>query len=209
MGVRDARCEFGVLVEPIPRKFPDRLEHREPQSRRVGTPTWRIRLFSMRLVSPSSTSGVRAIAGRGQGRNGLDSLKVGVGEDRKHLEQTLLLGLQELITPVHGGAQRLLPLRQIARPGAEDRRACPRAGAATLPVTGAASGRGELDRQRQAVEPAADLRNGRRILVGQREVGPHRLRAVEEELDGFEGLQPPRRKPARAAAGGSANGGMG
>ena len=35
-------------------------------------------------------------------------------------------------------------------------------------------GRGQLDRQRQAVEPAADLRDDRRVRIGQAKVGDDR-----------------------------------
>ena len=42
-------------------------------------------------------------------------------------------------------------------------------------------GRGQLDGQRQPVQPAADVGDGCGVLVGQREVGLDRLRPRDEE----------------------------
>ncbi len=42
-------------------------------------------------------------------------------------------------------------------------------------------GRRQLDRQRQPVQPAADLGDGGGVLGGQREVGPGGLGALDEE----------------------------
>ena len=41
--------------------------------------------------------------------------------------------------------------------------------------------RGELDRERDAVEPTADVDDGRRVLLGQAEIGLRGHRAIHEK----------------------------
>jgi len=52
--------------------------------------------------------------------------------------------------------------------------------------------RGELDRQRQPVKPAAQLADQPGVVVGDLEAGQHRPGPVEEELHGFGARQPRR-----------------
>jgi hypothetical protein len=47
--------------------------------------------------------------------------------------------------------------------------------------------RGELDGQRQAIEPATDLGHCRSDLSGQRQIGFDSLRSIDEEPDRFRG----------------------
>ena len=66
--------------------------------------------------------------------------------------------------------------------------------------------RGELDRERDAVEPLADLATAARVLVGQREARTGLRGAVDEELDRLERRRasPRRRRSPRRAATASA-----
>ena len=93
----------------------------------------------------------------------------------------LLRGLEELVAPVHGRPKGLLALGEIAGTAAQQSEPV------VEPVAehvwreqGEAGGR-ELDRERQAVEPAADLRDGGGVVVGQREIRVDDARAVDEQ----------------------------
>ena len=104
-------------------------------------------------------------------------------EDREPAQQPLLRGVEQRVAPADRRAQRALAKRQIAiarrqqverviepleqRRGLEDSHAR----------------RGELERQRQAVEPAADRGDRRRVRGREREAGLHLLRTLEEERD--------------------------
>ena len=67
---------------------------------------------------------------------------------------------------------------------------------------------GELDRERQPVEPAADGGDVGRVLVGELEVGPQRDRALDEQLDRLRCervLQRDCAAPAGSVSGGTGN----
>ena len=143
----------------------------------------------------------------GRGRDGLDGADVRVGEDRQALEHPLLGGLEERVAPVDRGPQRLLALGDVARRAAEELEAAAQAIAQRLRREEAETSRGELDGEREPVEPAADLDDRRRVVVGDREVGPDRARPVDEQLDRLDPLHAPRprrgggsRAAGRAAA---------
>jgi hypothetical protein len=55
--------------------------------------------------------------------------------------------------------------------------------------------RRQFDRQRQPVQPRADRGDGRRVVVGQREVRPDRPRALDEESDCLTGRDRIERAP--------------
>ena len=102
----------------------------------------------------------------------------------EQLEQPLLARLQQLVAPLDRGPERLLALGQVARAA--------RAAAASRLSSRSTQRlrreevdprRGELDRQRQAVQPQADLGDGGGVVVRQPEVGPDRLGALDEQLD--------------------------
>ena len=119
----------------------------------------------------------------GRGRDGLDGANVRVGEDRQALEHPLLGGLEERVAPVDRGPERLLALGDVARRAAEELEAAAQAIAQRLGREQAEASRGELDGEREPVEPAADLDDRRRVVVGDREVGPDGARPVDEQLD--------------------------
>ena len=90
------------------------------------------------------------------------------GEDRQPIEQSLAAVVEQVVAPGDRAAQRLLTLGQVARPGRQDVELViepdeDRVGAEQLDP-----GRGQLDRERHAVEPCADRGDGRRVLVGDR-----------------------------------------
>jgi len=102
-------------------------------------------------------------------------------KDADPLEELLLLGLQELVAPVHGGPERLLPLERRGASGGEK--------AEPVLETSQDLGHGQdlhacggqLDRERDAVQAPADLRHRPGVLVREREAGLHRSGPVHEE----------------------------
>ena len=94
--------------------------------------------------------------------------------------------------------ERLLALGDVARRAAEELEAAAQAIAQRLGREEAETSRGELDGEREPVEPAADLDDRRRVVVGDREVGPDRARPVDEQLDR---LDPCHLRGRHAAAG--------
>ena len=104
-------------------------------------------------------------------------------EDRQPSEEGALIGVQQPVTPVHSGPKCALPLGQVGvvaaqiEPVAEPlqqhrRRQHP------------GPGSHQLDRQRNAVEAAADLGHSRGVLSRQRETRPRLGRAGQEQLHG-------------------------
>ncbi len=89
------------------------------------------------------------------------------------------------MAPGDRGAQRLLACRQVPRA------ACQQAQGAAQPLEDNlrreqfAACRGKLDRQRQAIQPHANLGHGRRVGVRNGEIRPHRLRSLDEQLHRF------------------------
>ena len=80
--------------------------------------------------------------------------------------------------------QRLVPGRLVAGAAGEQRQAALQAGQERRRRQEPAPGGGQLDRQRQAVEPPADRFHRRRVRLVQRESGAHRLGALGEQAHG-------------------------
>ena len=120
-----------------------------------------------------------SIAPRPRG-HGLDRGDLRLREHGQQLEQALLAGPQQLVAPVHRRPERLLALGQVARPAAQEAQPVAQAIPQDLGREQAQVRRGELDRQGQAVQPAADLGDCRGVVVGQLEVrgGPTRARST-------------------------------
>ena len=117
--------------------------------------------------------------------------------------ERLCLGLaEEPVAPIDRGAQRALPVGRVERTGAEDIQRLAQARIQLLGPEQRGAGGRELDRERQPVEPAADLADGAGIVLAQLEVAVVAARAVGEEragrcsLDG--GRISVRRAPAAA-----------
>jgi hypothetical protein len=106
----------------------------------------------------------------------------GAGEHRQTCEHRLLALVEQPERPLHRGAQRLVtsprgtaPVREETEPlvePTEDGRRAHRGGARG----------GELDREREAVEPAAELVDGLAILRGHLEPVTRRGGAIDEQL---------------------------
>ena len=105
-------------------------------------------------------------------------------EDGKAREELLLLRLQEVVAPLDRAAERPLALGE---PGARRRPQKIEPRAETLEQRAGreeiASCRGELERQRQTVEPNAQLDHRLGVRLGELEVGPGGTGSVDEQPD--------------------------
>ncbi len=93
------------------------------------------------------------------------------------------------MAPGDGVAHRPQPDRQVERAAGQEGEAVLQAGQAPPGREDADPGRGQLDRQRQPVEPDADLRDRGRVLGREGEVGPDGAGALEEQGDRRVALQ--------------------
>ena len=96
-------------------------------------------------------------------RSGLE--RATAGENRKRLEEPLLARGQQVVAPVDQGGHRLVPRQSAGVSAGEQTEALvePLGDLARREDLHARGG--QLDRQRNAVEPAADLGNIRRVVV--------------------------------------------
>ncbi len=105
-------------------------------------------------------------------------------EDRQATEERLVGLLEQVEAPLNRVAKCLLSRRQVAWPAGQQAEAVVHALEHRLRRKQAAARGGELDRQRQTVEPAADLADRPAVVLGEREVVSRLLRALCEELNG-------------------------
>ena len=106
------------------------------------------------------------------------------GEDAEPPEHGLLVRRQQAVAPFQRRAQRLMPAQHDARARSEHVEAFVEARAQAFDAEQRHPRRGEFDRERNAVQPPADLDDRRRMRGRQREVRIDRLRARDEEFDG-------------------------
>ena len=176
--------------------LPDRAEHDEARLRRPFD------LLQQALVHdgrhPVENVHAQISARVADGLRGFQ--RASPDEDGKPAEETLLRLVQEAVAPVHRGAQRLLPFGKVPRATGEQLQAAFQAGPHRRRGEQLDAGRGELDRQRQAVQTVADLGDGGRVFLRQLEIGFHGHGPLEEERD--------RRSARQLLEGGDASGGQ-
>jgi hypothetical protein len=103
----------------------------------------------------------------------------------EQLEECLFRVVQELVAPIDGCAKRLLPLGQVTWTAPQQRESISEADPQRLRREETQARGREFDRQWQAVESAADLDHGHRVVVGEPEIGidgpraMHGLRTLE------------------------------
>jgi hypothetical protein len=90
------------------------------------------------------------------------------------------------VAPGDGAAEGPLALRERPAPRGQDGEALPQPGQDLLWRQDLRPGGRQLDGQGQAVQPGGDLRHRRRVPVGEREAGPHRLGPLGEQPDRFD-----------------------
>src|SRR5439155_11032459 len=86
------------------------------------------------------------------------------GEHRRLLEDTAFDLVQEVIRPLHGVAQCLVPFHRSPRPGEQPKPLVEPVADLTR-AHGANAGRRELDRERDAVEAATDLGDNLEVVA--------------------------------------------
>ena len=108
-------------------------------------------------------------------------------EHRQSTEQNAFSLGQQAVRPLHRGAQRLLAAHRCARTAGQRAEAVMQTVDDLGQPQRAHPRRRKFNRQRYAVEAAADLRHGRGVVVGHAEVALGQAGAVGEQLDGFVG----------------------
>ena len=104
-------------------------------------------------------------------------------EHRQSREKRSLVDGQQLVAPVDQRVERLLPRQCGAASAGEQAKAVVQAREHPLERHGPDAGRGELDRERDAIEAGAESACDRMRRIGEREVGLFEPRTVDEERD--------------------------
>ena len=119
-------------------------------------------------------------------------------EDRELGPEPLLGRGAQVVAPGDGGAQRAVPAGG-GPGGPEDAEPVGQPGEDLVGGHAAQPDRRELERERYAVEPSAELGHGQGVGRAQRELGDGRLRPVDEQRDRVRlgGPVPGRPRPAR------------
>ncbi len=163
------RASLAALLQPLQRELADRLQHPVPglAVERLLLPQQA--LLDQRLDAVQDHQVERrqrdrrgARARRIAGTDRLGGLQGAAPEDGQPPEQRLLVRRQQVVAPGDGVAQGPLAGRQVARAAGQQRQP------ALHPLEHRPrrqrpdAGGGQLDRQRQPVQPLADLGDGRR-----------------------------------------------
>ena len=173
------RLELAGRLEQLEPELADRLEH--PEARlavgvlRAGAagssrPARRAPSSSSSPKSPSRSQTASA-ASRRQPPT----------KTREAREERLLLRQQQVVAPGDRPAQRLLARGEVLRAARQQRQPLVEAAQERRRRERPHPGRRQLDRQRQAVQPDADLRHGRRVHVAEGEVGGRAARPLDEQ----------------------------
>ncbi len=171
-------------------ELPKRFQQPEATSRR-GVDQRHHRSLDEIAEQPVHIDRVEVVAGADRLRG---SEVEGPDERGEPAEQTLLVGLEEVVGPGHGGLQRRLPLRSVA-PVSEQAEAVAEPVEQLRRRQAAGARRRELDRERHAVQLSAHLLHG--VPLGlEVEVRGHGTGALEEQVgavlgrvEGFDGMQ--------------------
>ena len=166
------------LDQPLLRILPDRLQHVV-----AGLGTGAID-DDERLVDQARQHVEHLVNGsvlvRDDELHGLEG--AAAGEDRQAREDEPLHRGEEVVRPVDRGAQRVVTLHAAPAAG-EEPEALVNAARQLFDAEHAGAGSGELDRQRHAVQPAAEARHDSRPAVVQGERRVERKRPLDEEPD--------------------------
>ena len=168
---------LAALLRLLDGELADRLEHREP----------RLALDPLGLADEAllgqrrqPVEGIAALAAA----DALDLVEPRTADEHREASEELAVGLLEhVVAPRDRAAQGLLPSRKVARARRQQPEPIAQPAEHRLGSQDPDPRRGELDRQRQAVEADADLGDRRRVLVRDLEPGPHRPSALDEQRD--------------------------
>jgi len=174
------------LVEPVARVEPHGLQQSVAALARRRLERHHERL----LHQPRQHVGDRRGLERVVGADRFGGLEIeAAGEHGQAPEQRALVGLEQVVAPFERGGQRLLPRRGRVAAGAEHAEAVAeplrdRGRPQRAEPTG-----GELDCERQPIEPEADPGHVGGVVGVEREVGCDGVSALHEQLHGLVGHQ--------------------
>jgi hypothetical protein len=171
-------------IELLDGVLPHRLEHLETRG-----PVLAVHLPQQALVGQAQQPihGFDSRQGRSEVvHDRLDGLDVRAREAGEDGEEALLGGRQQLVAPVDRRAQGLLALGEVARAAAQRAKAAAKPLPERVQGEDAQAGGRELDREREAFQPTADLGDEGGVVIGDPEIGPDLAGALDEEEDGLE-----------------------
>ncbi len=170
---RGELARLGQALDPV---LADRLEHPVARGRRVDD-------LQQRAVDQrgEEVEDLARASRRGRPRRSAASRPPGKTASRSASARSALG--QQVPAPVDDGAQRAVARQRGAAAAGEQPEAIVEAPGDLLGRQRAQAGGGELDRQRQAVQPAADLDDRGDVLRVDGEAGRRRRAAVGEQLD--------------------------
>ena len=117
--------------------------------------------------------------------NRFDALQIAAAnEDRETPEEFLLGGIQQLVAPIHGCTERLLALREVARPAGQQLQPAGEPGQQGSWRKNLYPGGGEFDGQGQSIEPRANFGDGCGVFTVQLKVRLGCHGALDEQRDG-------------------------
>ena len=196
------RAGFPGGLEPLGGVLPDRVQQPVP-----GIAGRLAVQHHQRLVDQRDQQAEDLVGGDGLASAGgiiradlLGHVQVPAGEHRQPAQQRLLGLVQQLVAPVHGGPQRLLPQRRGPVPGVEQLEPVAQPVRDLLHRQRPHPGRRQLDAQRDPVQGAAQPGHRRRVALGQREPRPG-ARGPGREQPHRLVSRPARRRGRRRAAG--------
>ena len=106
-----------------------------------------------------------------------------IGENRQLAKQALLLGVQEIVAPGDRRVQRLVTRRQVPRASGQQLQTLVQSPREVGRREHVDLSRGQLDRQGEAVEPAANVGDRPCVLTGDRERGLDRPGPLAKQPD--------------------------
>ena len=163
------RRGLSMLEQPLPAVLPERLEHDEAQFAVLGHSLCEEAVVHERGDAVQDVD-AQVLAGVADGLRRLE--RAPSGEDRQAAKELLLGRGQQVVAPLDRLAQRLLTFRQVACATSQQLERPFDAGQQFARRQDLDPGCGQLDRQREAVQPAADVDHRAGVLRRQREVGP-------------------------------------
>ena len=116
-----------------------------------------------------------------------------VGEHRQRAQRRLLGTGQQVVAPIQRGAQRLLAGRSRAGTAGQQREAVAEPSRYLSDAEHPQSSRGQLEGQRDALQPAADLGDDGRVVLRQGELRTRLTGTIAEQLDRLRGSHVSRR----------------
>ena len=159
-------------VEPLGGELADRVEH--PEARlAVDVLGPDEALVGERRSGRRGRRGRRARSAGPQTASALSSSQPPTKTDSR-ASRRRSPGVEQVVAPGDRAAQRLLALGQVARSGGQDAELMLEALEDRVGREELDAGRGELDRERHAVEAGGDAGHGRGVLVRDLEVRPDR-----------------------------------